>query len=412
MAGLTIKEIEAIERRVRAGAAVPEYTPDGQGLYLRSRKTGGMSFILRRWGFKSLTLGPASIGIAEARKRARAAITQQEQGIDPAVIKAKSRAAAKVEATDVAETFEEVLDQYIERHVRKKLRTAKEVERILRHDAMPAWGKMPLAEIKRRHVSELVDKIVDRGSERMAGLTLANLSAFFNWAAGRGHLDDNPAANVPMPHKIVKRDRFLSDEELRLVWTAAKRLGWPFEPLFYLWILTGQRETEIARGRWSEVDLDKKIWSLPPERTKNKLPHVFPLSDHAVEILKRLPRSEGCDFIFTTNGKSPVSGFSRAKERLDKHTIHFNGGVAIPPWRWHDLRRTAATGLAKIKTPPHVIEATLNHISGAKAGVAGVYNQHDYGPEMRVALDAWARRLMEIVNGEDESNVIPMITKR
>jgi integrase len=397
---LTVKYIEALERRVRAGEKVKEFHGDGDGLYLRVLPSGRMSYEFRRRPFKPVKLGAAEMGLAHARQMAMDARVQQAKGIDPTVQK-------RAEKQVVGDTFEKVLTNFIERHAKPELRTWKNIDRGLRKDAVPVWGSLPIDSISRKMVGDLVDAIVDRGAPRQAALVYAYLHKFFAWAVGRGYLDANPAENLPKPRQKPSRERVLTDDELRMVWEASEALGWPFQPILRLLALTGQRKSEISAGKWSEIDMQARLWRLPALRVKNKSAHAFPLSGTALTILENLPRIEKCDFLFsTTKGETSVSGFSKAKTRLDAKVAELNGGEVIPDWSWHDLRRTAATGMASINIAPHVIEAVLNHKSGAKSGVAGVYNRHDYLDEMRVALDTWANRLDEIVTGEKAGNVL------
>jgi integrase len=188
------------------------------------------------------------------------------------------------------------------------------------------------------------------------------------------------------------RARVLSDDELCLVWNGCDKAGWPFGPMVQLLILTGQRRQEVAGALWQEFDLDnKRLWSLPRERVKNGRAHDVPLSDAAIEILEGLPRIKNkAGLVFTTRGDTPVSGFSRAKARLDAKILDLlreeaeEAGrdpekiEAFDPWTLHDLRRTAASGWARLGVPLEVTEKILNHVSGAFSGVAGVYQRHDY----------------------------------
>ena len=165
------------------------------------------------------------------------------------------------------------------------------------------------------------------------------------------------------------RDRVLDDDELRLVWQAADKIGWPFGPLIQLLTLTGQRRDEVGQMQWSEINIKKQLWTLPRERVKTDQPHEVPLSTAAIGILKSLPRSRG--FVFSTNGRTPASGFSKAKRRID---------ALLPPdmapWRLHDLRRTVASGMARLNINLPVIEKVLAHSSGSFAGIVGVYQRH------------------------------------
>jgi integrase len=198
--------------------------------------------------------------------------------------------------------------------------------------------------------------------------------------------------------------------------------GWPFGPLGQLLLLTGVRRNEAAGAKWSELDLRERVWLLPKERTKNRRDHELPLSAAAVRVIEALPRvgDKQDGFVFTTTGKSAVSGFSRFKTTIDKRMLESSREKAQargenpadikapPPWTLHDLRRTVATNLQKMGVKLEVTEAVLNHVSGTRAGVVGLYQRHDYRAEKRQALDAWESRLGAIVDGGGPSNVVGM----
>ena len=183
--------------------------------------------------------------------------------------------------------------------------------------------------------------------------------------------------------KEVERDRVLTDRELAAVYRAAGEIGWGFGAMVQLLALTGQRRNEVAGMQWDELDLRAKTWTIPKERAKNAEGHIVPLSPQAVAIIEALPRIVGSPYVFTTTGTSCISGFSKGKAELDAM-------VKLPAWRLHDLRRTVATGMAKLGVDLPVIERVLNHVSGSFAGIVGVYQKHKYQDEMRKALDAWA----------------------
>ncbi len=193
----------------------------------------------------------------------------------------------------------------------------------------------------------------------------------------------SPCLKVKKLAKHGSRARVLNDGELAAVWHILDDEGYPFGAMTKLLILTAQRRGEVTHMRWSQIDLTAKTWLIPAELSKNGREHLLPLSSHAVRVLKALPRRHK-DLVFPARGNDDavVSGFSRAKIRMDKV-------AGITGWTLHDLRRTTATGLGKLKTPPHVIERILNHVSGSFAGVAGVYNRHPYFDEMRAALEQW-----------------------
>jgi integrase len=224
---------------------------------------------------------------------------------------------------------------------------------------------------------------------------------------------------MKLPTVERERSRTLTDNEIQLFWSGCDRLGWPFGPLFKLLLLTAQRRTEVAGIRWSELNLEGRQWVIPRERAKNDREHIVHLSDLAGEIVEALPEIEGTDLVFTTTGERHISGYSKAKARLDRHMLDTLrneltedvGKAVIGEWILHDLRRTAATGMAKLNITPHVVDRILNHVSGAIRGVAAVYNRHAYLDERKVALDAWNRYVSALVRPGPE-NVILLAAAR
>jgi integrase len=171
-------------------------------------------------------------------------------------------------------------------------------------------------------------------------------------------------------------------------------------------ILTGQRLREVSEMEWKEIDLNAKLWTLPGKRAKNGAEHTIPLSDLAAEILKALPRIDGSSFVFTINGRNPIRGTHQAKRRIDKLAPE------IAPWVLHDIRRTVASGMARLGINLPVIEKLLNHVSGSFAGIVGVYQRHSFADEKRAALQTWARHVEAIVSGETAANVVELATAR
>ena len=218
----------------------------------------------------------------------------------------------------------------------------------------------------------------------------------------------------------------LKDNEVRLVWRAFEAVGEPFGSIGSLLLLTGARRAEVAGMKWDELDLAAKVWRIPKARTKNKRDHEIPLSDAAVRIIQALPRIGDArgGFLFSTTGKTAVSGFSRAKAAIDKTILELakeqaeaqgedhERVEAAAHWTFHDLRRTVATNLQRLGVKLEVTEAVLNHVSGSRAGIVGVYQRHEYSAEKRAALDAWARRLDAIVNGAAAGNVVEIAKAR
>jgi integrase len=174
-----------------------------------------------------------------------------------------------------------------------------------------------------------------------------------------------------------------------------------------LLIATGQRRDEVAKMGWEEVDSERRLWTLPRERVKADRPHEVPLSTIALDVLKAVPRLAGSPYVLTTNGAAPSSGFAKNKRKLDGLLP-----ADMPLWRLHDLRRTCASGLARLGIPVHVTEAVLNHRSGTISGVAAVYNRYDYRAEKASALQTWARHIDALVSGKPASKVVRLREKQ
>jgi integrase len=251
-----------------------------------------------------------------------------------------------------------------------------------------------------------------RGTKDGAGVqsnrTLARLKTLFRWASDMDLIVADPTTGVRRRVKEVARDRALTDDEIRWFWAGCDAAGWPFGALFQLLLLTGQRRDEIGTMEWPEVDVEKRLWAIPRGKAKNDRAHEVHLSELAVGIIEGLPKvGKDARFVFSTNnGARPVSGFSRAKAALDRRMSEL-AETAVEPWILQDLRRTAATGMAKLNIAPHVVDKILNHVSGTIRGVAAVYNRHDYSGERKAALEAWGRYVESLVRPQP-SNVIQL----
>jgi integrase len=395
--------------------------PDGRiaGLYLVLQPSGARSWALRfraNGTPKKLTLGPyPTIDLATARKRAQEALGDVAGGKDPAADKQASRATARAERTDDDNRVERVAEAFIKRHVKLSGKVGAnwgaEVERLFKVEILPRIGAKRIGDIKKNDILAILDAIADRGSPITANRTLAVLKKFFTWAAdARGLIVVSPCKGVKAPASETSRDRVLGDDEIRAAWRAFDEVGWPFGPIGKLLLLTGARRSEIAKATWSEIDLAAKTLTLPGSRTKNGDPNMIPLSDAAVEILEALPRVEGkAGFVFTTTGGAvAVSGFTYFMQAVER-SMAVELGKAPPRWVLHDLRRTVATNLQRLGVRLEVTEAILNHLSGSRAGIVGVYQRHNWADEKRAALDAWARQLDAIIEGRDgDSNVSPL----
>jgi integrase len=394
MARLTIRSVEAMKPKPTRQEIPDSFLP---GLYLiqQPKPSGARSWAVRyrHQGVpRKLTLGSyPAIDLKAARHLAGKALRAVAEGRDPGREKILARAAK-------ADSIDRIVEEFLERYVRRSTRprTAHEYERLLRQHVLPRWRGHMVSEVSRRDVLDLLDRVVDGGAPIVANRVLAVVRKLFNWCVARDIIAASPCAGVKAPTAERTRDRVLSDDELRLVLQAANKIDYPFGALVKLLALTGQRRDEVARMRRTEVDLDKRLWTLPRERTKADRPHEVPLSNGALDILKAVPRVTGSPFVLTTNnGASPVSGFSKAKRRLDALLP-----ADMPPWRLHDLRRSCASGLARLGVAVHITEAVLNHRSGAISGVAAVYNRYDYRVEKTEALQTWGRHIEALVSGK------------
>jgi integrase len=348
-----------------------------------------------------LTIGKAKVSddapglsLKEAREKAGEWAELAARGIDPRQQKAE---AEKEEARRRADTVDEVAALFIERYAKLKNRSWKDIDRILRTYMVSAWTGRPITDIKRRDVVAMLDSIVDRGTPTMANRVLAHVRKMFNWCIERGIIESSPMVGIKAPGREVSRDRVLSDHELKAVWIASETLEPPFSAFVRLLILTAQRRDEVANMTWDEIDLEKRMWTIPKERAKNGLAHEVPLSRMAFEILDNLPRFG--PFVLTSTGKTPISGFSKAKTNVDRLS-------EVTSWTYHDLRRTATTGMAQLGVPPHIADKILNHKTGSIRGVAAVYNRYGYIEERNRALEMWGNHVENIATGKMLNNVV------
>jgi integrase len=333
------------------------------------------------------------IPLEMARTAARRSLAKVELGADPQAEKVEARARASITLGSVAERY------LANSKDRLKPRSYEETERnLVKH-----WGSLhpvPAHKITRAIIASRLEEIAANSGPIASNRSRAALSALFSWAMGAGIVDENPVAGAIKLADEVSRDHVISDSELAAVWHACRDDDHGY--IVRLLLLTGQRRDEIGSMVWSEVDLDRAVWTIPAKRTKNGRPHDVPLSLPVVEILRGLPRREGRSFIFG-GGQGGFSGWSKSKARLDARIA--KAGNEVRHWRLHDLRRTAATRMAELGTLPHVIEAVLNHLSGHQAGVAGIYNRASYSMEKREALDQWASHVTRLASAQRDQEI-------
>ena len=361
---------------------------EAQGLGLRIRQSGKAAWIIRppRSGGKSVvfTLGPANVlSLADARTAAKEKMAKATLGDDPHKVRREARARA-------IETVGPAIGRYI---ALAKGRLAPSTVYGLKNHLGSHWQalhSMPITSVRRVDVATQLDIITQENGPQAANRARSVLSTFFVWAMGQGLIEANPVLGSNKPAKDTARSRVLSEAELVKVWRLAGEGD--FGRIVRLLILTGQRRDEVAGMTWKELDLAGALWSLPAARSKNKRPHDVPLSAPALKILSEAPQQANRPLIFG-RGEGPFSGFTNAKTRLDAQV------GASEHWTLHDLRRTAATLMGdKLGILPHVVEAVLNHVSGHKAGVAGIYNRATYTNEKRAALDVWAAHVVKLLN--------------
>jgi len=357
--------------------------------------------------------------VADARALARQSMTKARAGAHPVEDRRRreeeERKIAEAEGARKKNTLGAVIDRYLAERPNDRSRRPMraeylaETKRTLEQNVKKsALGNRPIEEITGEDIKRLVRGIA-KDAPSQGNHTLAYLKAMLGWAFDEGLIPRNPADGVKMPAQKVERERSLEDQEIRPFWLACERVGWPFGPLAQLLMLTAQRRDELAEARWNEFDLEKRTWTLPGERTKNGRVHIVHLSKLAIEIFEKLPHvASNKGWVFTTGlgGDTSVSGFGRGRDRIAAVMAEISG-EGVEHFTLHDLRRSAATGMAAIGITPHVVDKILNHSSGKIAGVAKIYNRFEYLPDRKAALDAWAHHVESLIR-PSPSNVIEL----
>lgn len=389
--------------------------PSGARSWVCQYRTGagGRGATLRR-----VTLGdPGTVTLEEARAEARTVIARARVGQDTAAERAAEREANRTKAViEERDTVRALVEQFDRRHL-ASLKSGRAARAFLDRFIVKEWGTRDVRTITKRDVLDLLDGIADSGRGTTANRVLAHARKFFNWCVEREVIERSPCDKVRPPAKEQARDRVLSDEEVRLFWRACEEAGAPWGPFGRFLLLTGQRLNEAARMTPAEVQGD--LWRLAPARTKNGRAHDVPLTHAALAALAEAAPLSGGGFVFTTNGRSPFQGFHKARAALHAGMAkaaakELPEGAEVPEiahWTWHDLRRTAATGMARLGVPVRVTEAVLNHVSGTGGGIVAVYQKHDFAAEKRQALEAWAGLVARIVDGTGD-NVVPLLKER
>jgi len=373
---------------IKPPATGQEEHPDHKvtGLRLRVGAGGKKTWTLRRRvGDKVINRKIGSypgLGLAEARRAAEKMIEALErEGTTDAIDR----------------TFGQVAEAWLERVAKPKNSSATLQERQLELHVLPHWRDRRIAGIRRADVRDLLDGI---DGEVLPNRVLATVKTIFRFALSRDWLEASPVEGIKKPREEDARDRFLAMDEVKALWLASDLSGYPFGHFVRVLLLTGQRRTEVASMKWADLDLDAATWMLRADDTKSDRAHLVPLSAPVVATLAALPRLG--PYVFTTDGESHFSAYSKGKSQLDQ----FMGakGEEIAPWRLHDLRRTAATHMVRLGVSEEVVGRVLNH---AKEGVtAKVYALHSYAPEKRRALDLWAAEVLRSITGKAADNVV------
>ena len=372
----------------------------------------------------------------QARNRVRELATMVAHGIDPRqseldAISAADEARFEAErqariAADLA--FEVVAERWLaEYELGHRPRSYGQAKLVINRHLRPTLKGKPLPSITRANLQSIIDNIpASQPANRRT--VYAYASIFFGWAYQRGNITENPTANMPKPKGAKPRERVLTDDELATVWRATGALRSPLGAFYRMLILTGQRREEVTGMDWAELDRSTATWTIPAGRAKNGIAHLVPLSSAAlreideIALAKQSKDKDGepdgnrwpkAGPVMSIRGDVALSCFSQAKKLLDTEVAKLRKDAdPLPAWRVHDLRRTMATGFQRLGVRFEVTEATLNHVSGAKGGVAGIYQRHDWKEEKRSALDAWSRHVLQTLAATGDFNVVPLNVRR
>lgn len=360
------------------------------GLRIRIGVSGAKSFVLRKrvaGKYRNITLGRYSerLPLAEARKKSRQILSDVEIKADPvaSLPKPQKRSAAGYTVNALWPGYKKA---------KSDLRKIGEIERVFKRHILPEFGDRAADGITRSEITRFIDEIAQR-TPVMARNVLSYFSSFYGWALPRlDRLPGNPCRDAGRPPKPKSRERVLSEKEIGALWHVLEDEGAPFGPAIKLLLLTGQRRNEVFEAERAEFDLEKALWTIPGARAKNGVAHLVPLSPPVLEIVQRLLDHDRGDKLIPARGNWEVgpSGFSKAMSRI-RSELETRLDQPVPHWTLHDLRRTMATGLQRLGVRLEVTEAVLNHLSGSRSGIVGVYQRHHYFDEKRLALTAWAK---------------------
>ena len=374
---------------------------NGKGFGVRVSPAGRISFIfLYRFQGKCrrMTFGNyPETSLADAHAAHAKARQLLERGTDPATVEQDAK-----EESRRSPSVRRLVDEYIEKYAKPRKRSWKEDERILHKDVVPRWGKRKAQDITRRDIILLLDEIVDRGALIQANRTLAAVRKMYSFAMGRGVLDSSPCVAIPNPSKENRRDRVLSEDEIRTFWEKldTAKMEKSTALALKLQLITAQRKGEVAGAEWSDFDLKSGWWVIPAEKAKNGFPHRIPLPHLAMKLLNELREMTGdSQWLFP----SPRDGQHIAETSVD-HAIRVNADhFEIDHFTPHDLRRTSASMMTASGTQRLTVSKVLNHV---ETGVTAVYDRHSYDQEKKKALNSWGVQLETILGHKEQSKVI------
>lgn len=395
-------------------------TPLGARTYLVQYRMGGRGTPTRRY-----TIGKhGRWNPDDARTEAKKLLQMVDRGEDPYQAKVDGlKAAAETKRREGVMNFAAYVDRYLKEYGKGAWRdgTYRNVEGAFRSYVTPKLGESSLLTIARSDITAMLDAVpAERQALRRS--VYAYLRKLFSWSVGRGDIERSPMDGMQAPKATADRERVLTDDEIKAVWTALPAGNAVFAGIVRMLILTGQRRDEVAELVWSELDRKSRTWVLPAARAKNGCEHLVPLSDAVVAELDRIAGQDGVKaddkrvwprkgLVFPSTGAKAFSSFSKAKVALDKKIGEHvdEGDDAMAPWVLHDLRRTFVTGQQRLGTRLEVGEALVNHVGGSKSGVVGVYARHHWAEEKTRAMKAWADHVLAVTSGQVAgSNVVAL----
>jgi integrase len=404
-AKITEKALQGL-RSAAAQSRKPAFLWDTEtkGFGVKAFPGGSLSYVFQVWeggrGGKARRITLTEVTLEKARVEAQAKRVEANKGT---LVSPRDERLARQREELQRKTISEAVSLYLSES-RQPGRYWLELEQQLTNQVLPYLRDTlklnpelrRITEVTTEDLRHLLKSFNDRPATKRR--VYSNLSPFFKWLLSEGYLASNPLASVPIPKGLKSRDRTLTKEEIKAFWLATdlgshspQRLGYPWAPFYRLLLLTAQRREEVAAMEWSELDLTLGVWTIPSSKTKNGKEHIVHLSPQALGVIRTVPKQQS-KYVFTTNLSASISGYSKAKRALDKLMPEDK-----PPWRIHDLRRTAKTGLASLGVPKEVSEKVLNHVSNSASDLEAIYNRYEYLPERKAALVQWGHYLEGII---------------